>query len=146
MRKAILIFLIPALFALGGILIISSSHDNEVDHRAAAYGPGTGYQLEPEEYVVTASSSYKWHHGTANGWMITLGFIAFAAAGFYAYVCERQVWDVNKWVLAVLVLCGLLLILGKHLGRLYELNTFQKTITAEQYEANKSNLDAIFLP
>lgn len=146
MRKAILIFLIPAFFALGSILIISSSHSNEVDHHPAAYGPGTGYQQEPEEYTVTASSSYKWHHGTSSGWMIAVGFVLFAIAGFYAYVCDRQVWQVNKWVLAIFVLGGLLLILGKHLGRFYELDTFQKTISAEQYEANKTNLDAIFLP
>jgi hypothetical protein len=146
MRKAILVFLIPALFAIGGILIISSSHSNEVDHRPAAYGPGTGYQQEPEEYVVTASSSYKWHHGTSSVWMIAVGFLAIAFAGFYVYVCDRQVWEVNLWVLAILVIGGLVLILGKHLGKFYELNTFQKTITAEQYKANESNLDAIFLP
>lgn len=145
MRKAILFFLVPALFALAGILIISLSKSNEVDHRAAAYGPGTGYQQEAEEYVITASSSYKWHHGTSSVWMITVGFVLFAVTGFYVYICGRQVWQVNNWVLGILVLGGLLMILGKHLGRFYELNTFQRTISAEQYEANKGSLDAIFL-
>jgi peptidoglycan/LPS O-acetylase OafA/YrhL len=145
MNKAILMFLIPALFAIAGMFIISSSKTAEVEHKAAAYGPGTGYQQVPEEYTVTASTSYKWHHGTRVVWMIVVGFVLFAAAGFYVYVCDQQVWQVNKFVLIILVGGGLLMIFGKHLGKYYEIKNFQRTISAEQYEANKDNLDAIFL-
>jgi hypothetical protein len=145
MGKALLIFLIPAVIATAGILIINSSKKPEVVHLAAAYGPGTGYALQPEQYTVTASSHYKWHHGTSAGWKFIVGFLLFAAGGFYVYWVDAEVKTGSRWVLAIVWLLGLGCIFGKHVTRYYESKTFERTISAEQYEQNKGDLDAIFL-
>lgn len=144
MGKAILIFLIPVVFATAGVLIINASKKPEVVHIPAAYGPGTGYAQVPEQYTVTASPHYKWHHGTSAGWRFIVGIIAFAAGGFYIYWVDREVKTFSRWVLAFAWLLGLGLIFGKHVFRYYETNTFQRTISAEQYEKNKEDLDTIF--
>lgn len=144
MGKAILIFLIPAVFAAVGILIINVSKKPEVVHVPAAYGSGTGYERIPEQYTVTASTHYKWHHGTSAGWKFIVGYILFAAGGFYVYWVDREVKTFSRWVLAFCWLLGLGCIFGKHVFRYYESNTYVRTISAEQYEQNKGDLDAIF--
>jgi uncharacterized membrane protein YfcA len=145
MGKAILIFLLPALIATLGIIIINNSKTPEVEHKSAAYGPGTGYSQVPEEYIVTASTHYKWHHGTCVVWLAVVGFIVFAAGGGYVYWVDKEVKNGTLLVIAIFWILGFACIFAKHIGRYYERGTFERTISAEQYEANKDNLDAIFL-
>lgn len=146
MGKAILIFLIPVVFATLGVIIINSSKTPEVEHKPAAYGPGTGYQQVPEEYKVTASTHYKWHHGTSPGWLWLAGVFLFVGGGAYVYWVDKEVKAGTRWVLAIVWILGFAFIFGKHVFRYYELNTYQKTIGVEEYEQHKSNLDAIFQP
>lgn len=146
MGKAILFFLIPVVIATMGIIGISASKKAEVVHIPAAYGQGTGYAPQPEQYTITASSHYKWHHGTSNGGLIVLGFILFALGGAYVHYLNRE-FKVGHWVvLAIFWLGGLICIFGKHVGRYYESKTFERTISAEEYGQNKGDLDAIFQP
>jgi hypothetical protein len=144
MGKAILFFLIPVVIATMGIIGITASKKAEVVHIPAAYGPGTGYALQPEQYTVTASSHYKWHHGTKSIGLIIIGFVLFAAGGFYVDYLDNEVKKGTWIVLAVLWLAGFICIFGKHLGRYYESKTFERTISAEVYEQSKGDLDAIF--
>jgi len=145
MGKAILFFLIPAVIAALGIIGINSSKKAEVVHIPAAYGPGTGYALQPEQYTVTASTHYKWHHGTSAGWMFLVGGILFAVGAFYVYWIEKEIKTGNWKVIAIIWVAGLFCIFGKHVVRYYESKTYERTISAEQYEQNKGDLDAIFL-
>lgn len=145
MGKAIIMFLIPVVFAVLGIFIISTSKTPEVSHKPAAYGPGTGYSQVPEEYTVTASTSYKWHHGTKSTALIIAGFVFFLASGVYVYWVDKEVQTFNRWALAICWVLGMACIFGKHVTRYYERGKFERTISAEQYEQNKGDLDAIFL-
>ena len=143
MGKAIVIFLIPVIISILGVIAVNSYKGHEIDHKPAAYGPGTGYELVPEEYTVTASSHYKWHHGTSPGWLWIVGIILFAAGGAYLYNTDKEVKTISWKVLAVIWLAGLFSLFGKHVIK-YNKKEYVKTIDKETYEANKGNLDAIF--
>jgi|SRR5581483_379524 len=145
MQRAIIFFLIPAIITLLGIIIINASNKPEVVHLAAAYGKGTGYRQVPEQYTVTASSHYKWHHGGHSTALIIVGYFLFLIAAGYAYDVDAKAKKTNLAIIGVLWFIGILGIFGKYAAKYYEGGTFSKTISGDQYEQNKSNLDAIFL-
>jgi hypothetical protein len=142
MGKAILFFLIPLFISIVAIIWIKSDHKPEVVHLAAAYGPGTSYQLEPAEYTVTASPHFRWTNGTGATWKIIVGILVFAAgAGFI--LTDPKIAK-GFIVLGISWLLAFGLIFGKHVKKYYGPGGFEKTISSEQYEQNKDNLDAIF--
>lgn len=144
MLKAIFIFLIPAVFAFLGIFIINQSKTAEVVHISAAYGKGTGYEQVPEQYTVTASPNYKWRHGSGRTWKVIVGLILFAAGAVFVYKVDP---DVKKGfiVLGILWITGFGLIFGKYVLNYNGPNSvFEKTISADQFEQNKGDLDKIF--
>lgn len=144
MKKAILFFLIPAVFAIIGIIVINQSKYGEVEFKPEAFGPGTGYQLRPAEYTVTASPAYKWRNGTSSKTKIVVGFILFAAGGFYVYWQDKEVKRGTWVILAICWLVGLGFIFGTHVFKYYELRTYQRTLSVQQYEQIKDNPDKIF--
>lgn len=146
MPKAILFFLIPVFITMLSVFAITSSKEAETVKLPAAYGPGTGYQEVPEQWTVTASSHYKWSHGTSPGWLWAVGILCFAAAGAYIYYIDKEVKGSTWVVIAFFWLAGLAAIFGEHVGKYYKSGTFSKTVSKEVYEANKGNLDAIFIP
>ncbi len=144
MKRALLIFLFPTVISILAIIGINLSNKPEVVHVPQAYGPGTGYQLQPEQFTVTASPSYKWHHGTSNGFKIFVGFLLFVVSGAYVYWVDREFKKGSMVILAIAWLGGAFLIFGSHAFRYYEIQTFRKTISVEKYELHKSDLDKIF--
>lgn len=145
MRKAIVFFLIPVFITILGVIAANSFKKPEAVRLPAAYGPGTGYELVPEQWTITASSHYKWNHGTSPGWLWIVGIVLFAAGGFYVYFIDREV-KVGTWtILAVLWLGGMACIFGKHVVK-YHKSPYVQTISKEKYEVYKDNLDTIFQP
>ena len=72
MLRAIVFFLIPVVIAFLGVVAVNKFKEGEVVRLPAAYGAGTGYAQEAEQWVVSASSKYKWDHGTSpKGWLAT---------------------------------------------------------------------------
>lgn len=145
MKKAILFFVIPVIITMLGVWAINSGKEPETVKQPAAYGPGTGYQQEAEQWTVTASSHYKWNHGTSPGWLWAIGILCFAAAGAYIYYIDKEVKGSTWVVIAFFWFAGLASIFGTHVGKYYKSGIYSKTISKEVYEANKGNLDAIFL-
>jgi hypothetical protein len=142
MFKAILFFLIPTAFALASVVNIVSDHKPEVTKLPAAYGRGTGYQEQPAQYDVVASSHYRWTHGTGSGLKVILGLIVFAAGAAFLMTDPKEGKGIA--VLAFTWLLGFGIIFGKHVINYYGPTGYEKTITADQYEQNKDHLDIIF--
>lgn len=132
-KGALLLFLIPAIFSLGGILIVMSDKKADVTHISA----GNGF---PEEYTVVASGHYRWTHESHS---VPVGYILFAISGIAALLTFKKEW-INIIIVAVCWLGGAAFIFYNHSIKGAAAGGFTQTYKAEQYEPYKDNPDKMF--
>jgi hypothetical protein len=141
--KGILISLIPIVAASIAIGIISSSDTPVVKYVTEYKRPG--YETEPAKYIVEASYAKYWHDSRIV-LLIILAYLIFLVGTVYVVhtVNDKEIDSKGgNIMLAVVWIVGLLLIFVPMAFK-YGSSSYQSTLTVQEYEANKNNLDALF--
>lgn len=141
--KGILVSLIPIIMATIGILVLSTSDKPVVKYQNEIVRPG--YQTEPAKYIVEASYAKYWHDSRIV-LLIVLAYIVFLVGTVYVIdlVEEKQINSKGgNYMLAVVWIVGLLMIFIPMAFK-YGSSSYQSTLTVQEYEDNKGNLDALF--
>lgn len=148
MFKYILLALIPSVLILIGVFAVKSDDKPEVVHYAA--GQIEGYENHPEYYQVTMSPAFRWKHHTGSAGQVIVGVLITLLAAGFAYWAEESrsspYWasKLKFPVIAVAWIIAFLTVFGAHAFH-YGSAQESKRLTVQEYEANQSDLDAIFL-
>ena len=142
-NNRLLLTLVPVFFFGLSIILVNVDHTPEVVHHPEVVR--AGYEPAPETYSVEASPAKKWADYWAGHWfLVILGFIV-AAGGTYGYLTyiEKEVKQ-GSWVPIMVAWLGgaLLVFLGFVLR--HGAIDYITTLTPEQFEATRDNLDALF--
>lgn len=141
--KGLLVSLIPIVVASIAIGITSSSDVPPVKYIHEVVHPG--YQTEPAKYVVEASYAKYWHDSRKIG-LIILGYVIFLVGTTYVIyaINEREMNPKSgNYALAVVWALGLTCIFLP-MAIKYGSSSYESTLTVQEYEQNKGNLDALF--
>lgn len=139
--RGLLISLIPVIVFSIAIMITSTSNTPHVKHYPEVIRPG--YQTEPAKYVVEASYAKYWKDSRSVG-LIVLAYLVIVAGTVFVihYVNDKGVKGGNYYLALVWLAGGLLIFVP--MARIYGSSSYQSTLTVQEYEDNKSNLDALF--
>lgn len=141
--KGILFSLIPIVVASISIGIISSSDTPGVKYVSEIVHPG--YQTEPAKYIVEASYAKYWHDSRKIG-LIVLGYIILLVGTVYVIytVNDKEMNSkAGNYGLAIVWLLGLALMFIPMVAK-YGSSSYESTLTVQEYELNKGNIDALF--
>lgn len=137
--KGILFALIPVVIITVGILIISTSKTPSVREIPPVVHPG--YQTEPAKYVVEASFAKYWHDSRIP-LLIVLAYIV-AIFGTTIVISADLDPKVSPWLIAAIWLTSVCCVFVPMAPK-YGSSSYQSTLTVQEYETNKGNLDALF--
>ena len=141
--KGFLISLIPIVVVSIAIAITSSSDTPPVKYIPEIVRPG--YQTEPAKYIVEASYAKYWHDSRKVG-LIILGYVIFLVGTVYViYAINEKEMNPKSgnYALGVVWALGLTCIFLP-MAIKYGSSSYESTLTVQEYEQNKSNLDALF--
>ena len=134
--KFILTALIPIVFSIIGLVIINNTTKPTVTHVSAGNGL-------PEQYNIEASSKYKFEHGGSNRALIILAYFLFVGGAVVEYILDNKALNGGKGIAIVTWIIGFILIFIP-LAVVYGNSKYVKTISVEQYETNKADLNKLF--
>ena len=135
--KGILLQSIPMVISVIALLYIDSSKTPETVYHSYAQQTNS-----PAYYDVVASPHYKMTHGAFNTTLVIIGFVLYVA-GIVIIILNLK-FGLALILTIVSWLGGLLCIFGKYSFHYYDETKYEKTITVDQYENNKTDLDIIF--
>jgi hypothetical protein len=139
--KGFLVSLIPVVFFTVAILITSKSDTPQVKFVPEVVRPG--YQTEPPKYIVEASYAKYWHDSRIPV-LIVFAYIIVIAGTMYVveYVNKKEIKNGNFFLAIVWVVSGLLIFVP--MAFKYGTSSYQSTLTVDEYQYSKNNLDALF--
>jgi hypothetical protein len=142
-RNRVLLLVAPLLIVGAGLFLAQLDRTPDVHYYKEIKHPG--YEPSPAYYQIEASSDKEWgdYWATRWGWALAGGLMLILIPWAYFGWLDAEVKQFNWKVLAAIWLASLLLILLPFYGLVKD-NRYETKLTPEQYEANKTNLDALF--
>lgn len=139
--KGFLFSLIPVIVFTICIMITASSNKPSVKYMPEVVKPG--YQTEPAKYIVEASFAKYWKDSRSVG-LIILAYIVIVAGTIFVidYVNQKEIKNGNYYLAVVWLVGGLLIFVP--MARIYGSSSYESTLTVQEYEDSKGNLDALF--
>lgn len=141
------IFLALIFLLAAGIGVVIISNDNKPDTVLYGGSHQPGYEAQPDQYTVTASSSYIWSNGGHSTTLVVIGFALVAATIGLSSLLKDKDGAALKQNVVVIIGCviAFFLIFGKYVNADKKADgKFSKTVSKEVYEANKNDLNALF--
>lgn len=137
----ILLSVIPAVIFIVGVLVSINSGQPSVKEQVEVVRQG--YEPVPHLYYVDASFSKAWKDG-GSIWLVLLGII-ISSVGTWAYLTYvyKELKFESIAIIAILWIGGAVIIFTKPL-RLWGSSSYSSTLSPEEYEKYKNNLDQIF--
>ena len=142
-RNRILVTVAPLFIIALGLFLAQLDKTPDVHYYKEV--KRAGYESAPAYYQVEASSDKEWgdYWRTRWGWALAGGLIILIGTFVYIGYLESEVKEGNWKVLLAIWLASLLMIVLPFYG-LVKNNAYETKLTPEQYEAAKTDLDAIF--
>jgi hypothetical protein len=141
--KGILVSLLPVVFATIGIIFLSTSDTPTVKFQPEKVRPG--YETEQAKYIVEASYSKYWHDSRIPLLIVIAYIIMIAGTAIVINIIEAKYMGANAGniIMAGVWILGFVLIFIPMVPK-YGSSSYQSTLTVQEYEANKNNLDNLF--
>jgi hypothetical protein len=141
-QNRILVSLLPILIIGLGLFLAQLDKTPDVHYYKEVQRPG--YEPAPAYYQVEASSVKEWgdYWRTRWGWALAGGLIMLIGTFVYIGYLETEVKQGTWLVLLAIWLAGLLITLLPFYALVGD--NYETKLSPQQYEAAKTNLDAIF--
>ena len=139
--RGLLVSLIPVIVFSVAIMITASSNTPQVKYLNEVVKPG--YQTEPAKYIVEASYAKYWKDSRSVS-LIVLAYIIIVVGTVFVvdYVNRKEIKGGNYYLAIVWLAGGLLIFVP--MARIYGSSSYQSTLTVQEYEQSRNNLDALF--
>lgn len=140
--KGLLISLIPIIIFTIGILIVSNAKAPGVKYLPEIVKPG--YQTEPAKYIVEASFAKCWRDSRKPFLIVIAYFLTvFGTAFLVNLINQKQLDKAGNYIIGAVWLISSLLIFIP-MSYTYGSSSYESTLTVQEYENNKNNLDNLF--
>lgn len=142
-RNRILVTILPVAIIGLGLFLVQLDKTPYVHYYKEV--KRAGYEPAPAYYEVEASSKKEWGDYWAKrwGWALAAALIMLVGTSVYIGYLEAEVQEGSWKILMAIWLAGLLLTLLPFYG-LVNNGAYETKLTPEQYEAAKTDLDALF--